>query len=341
MSDEPQVDSDYAAKVDEEMANWSQGDVAIPMLCTWVTDGRPITPEGAELETDGPAIVQMEPSSVVVVTQTCDVRRNCWTSDNRGRPFVQVSPLVRLKDKVLEDASGGFSPRFAPVPGAGADAFADLDRCTTVEKGVLARATEHIVGCETETDRHAFSRALARQRGRHPFPDCVEESLTKLRSYLRDKRNRSGPSGDAVRAIDSIRASAFPSFSDSEPFDLRLTFIINPIFLAAVSSDENFDLSASHESWLADHPTPSSEQITKALFEASESGDRFDLWQRAVADWVKKCTPVSPITSVSADAESLASYSLGRARREPNLDLDHLTSEESRTVEGEVFDPGY
>jgi hypothetical protein len=197
---------------------------------------------------------------------------------------------------------------------------------------------EHIIGCNTDTERQAFSRALARQRGRHPFPDCVEESVAKLRSYLRDKTNKSGSSGDAVRAIDSIRASASPSFSDSEPFTLNLTFIINPLFLSAVTSDEEFSLSAEYQSWINDHPSDSTEDLAKKLGELSEPADRFDLWQKLAMDWAMRCTPSPPLKSVSAEAESLASYPLGRARREPILDLDHLTSEASRTADGEVFD---
>ena len=321
------------------MSNWSQGDVAGPMLWTWVTDAKPVTPEGARLNSSGPAFVKTEPTEVVVVSQTCDIRRSCWRADGKGRPFVQVSPLVHLTEPDLRVAAGGFIPRFAAVPGAGNDAFADLDQCTTIEKGVLARTTTRTVGCPSESDRQGFARAVARQRGRHAFPDCVEESISKLRAYLRDKRNRAGATGDAVRAIDSIRASASPAFSDTDPFDLSLTFVIDPLRLPAASVDEDDELSAWYVEKLQAHEDPTIEALAGLLSEASEPADQFDIWQRLAALWVSRCTQVGAVRSIGGQAESLLSYSLGRARREPNLDLDHLTSEEDRLEAGEVHDP--
>ena len=331
------MDGEYAAAVDREMANWCQGDVANELIFTWLSDDRPITPEGASLSPDGPTFVKTEPMGAVVVTQTCDIRRNCWNREGTGRPFVQVSPLVRLDGAVLRDAAGGFSPRFAPVPGAGQNAFADLDRCVTVEKGVLARVRNRTVGCTTDAERQSFSRAVARQRGRHPFPDCVESTLSRLRDFLRDKRDRSGPVGNAVRFIDSIRASAAPEFSDEDPFELSLTFIISPLSLPIGSEDASAVIGDELAIWLEAGRERSGNEIAGKLLESVEIADRYFLWQRLVNEWISRCRIHPPVQTVFASAESLASYPLGRARCEPQLDLDHFTSEADRIAEGEVF----
>jgi hypothetical protein len=334
-----QVDPTFVAKVDEELSKWSQGDVAGPGVVTWITDAQPITPEGAELDPSGPTIVDARSDYVVVVTQTCDIRRSCWRPDGLGRPFVQVSPLVHLDGKDLNIAAGGFNPRFAAVPGYGDDAFADLERCTTIEKGVLVKSPKHHVGCRDDVERQAFSRSVARQRGRHAFPDGVDRTVDKLRWYLRDKRDKTSPSGQAVRALNSIRASASPSFDEEQPFDLKLIFIVEPFYLTSALAEENDEITEAYREWLEYNPKPTIDELTHQLLDLAELADRFDMWQRIAHAWAAKCEPVDPIQTVSGEAESLASYSLGRAVREPTLDLDHLTSEASRIAAGDLYDP--
>lgn len=338
MVDDFGVDHDYAARIDAELTNWSQGDVAAPGVISWMTDGQPITPEGAALAPAGPMLVETRSEHVVVVTQTCDLRRSCWRPDGKGRPFVQISPLVRLAGQELMIARGGFHPRFAPVPGAGDDAFADLERCTTIEKGVLVKSPNRLVGCRDDAERQAFSRAVARQRGRYAFPDCVDRAVNKLRYYLRDKRDKDSPTGRAVRAVSSIRASASPQFDEEEPFDLTLVFLIDPLQLPNATDDAS-EISAEHASWIDQNPSPSLDQLSARLEQIGEPSDRFDVWQRIASAWVDKCEPVGAIRTVSGEAEGLLAYPLGRAMREPNLDLDHLTSEEERIAAGDVFDP--
>ena len=70
-----------------------------------------------------------------VLTQTCDVIRDCQT-----RPFVEVAPLVRLETHVVEEVRRLKRPGFAYVPATASEGLvADLDRTMTVQKAVVPR----------------------------------------------------------------------------------------------------------------------------------------------------------------------------------------------------------
>jgi hypothetical protein len=153
-------DPEHVAWVNQRMLGWRQGDVATNLVeITHIADlSRPLTaaaagaaaklrvrtrrprmwpsrvllasvrrrwkdqPVGRSALTTGRATVTTETSGLVVLTQTCDLRRSA-----DQRPFVDLAPLVTLEETVAKEAAQNMRPRYAPVPALGPRSFADLD----------------------------------------------------------------------------------------------------------------------------------------------------------------------------------------------------------------------
>jgi hypothetical protein len=326
---ETHLGQDAAEQVNAAMAKWCQGDVAEFDRFVWLAANSEVSGSAS-----GSMVKETPQRPFVVVSQTCDIRRDSWAEGGKGRPYVQLSPLVRLSGEELRLAQGDFLARYGHVPGAGPDAFADLDRCITIEKAVLARSV-HLTGCADELSRRRFSRSAARHRGRFAFPDGVDTSIGRLRDYLRKRRNQETPQGLAVRAIQEIRARANPSFDAKTGFQMYLVFLIDPTILPP-STDDAESCTDEFEAWRANERPL--EGLCAALSLFGEPADRFELWQLIADEWAAKCEPTFPVTQVHAEASSTMEYPISRARAEPSLDLEHMSSEETRMTEDEVYD---
>jgi len=165
--------------VDEALRAWRQGDVCMDAgleFLHFADLSRPHSPTslqvadalkeaGAVLESGSTAVLGGV-RGVVMLIQTCDVFRGC-----RDRPFVEVSPLIRMGEQDLEDIRRLKRPAFVYVSVTAADCLvADLDRTMTVEKAVVAGWTR-TPGWETDDESRDFALALARKRSRFAFPD--------------------------------------------------------------------------------------------------------------------------------------------------------------------------
>ena len=97
--------------IDQALRVWRQGDVSLDAGLEFVhlADlSRPHSPASAQvaevLANDGEVIaagatpVLDEVRGVVMLSQTCDVVRSC-----RGRPFVEVAPLVEVAEQWVEE----------------------------------------------------------------------------------------------------------------------------------------------------------------------------------------------------------------------------------------------
>jgi hypothetical protein len=329
-------DPNLVLRVDAAMVVWQQGDVVTDVPIVWLSAAPSLGPPRiATLETGSFQVASGAPGGLVVISQTCDIRRPCWSAEGKGRPFVQLSPLVRLTGEELRIAGRDFLPRYAPVPGAGNDAFADLDQCMTVEKSLLAGVEGKLVGCPTEIDQRRFARALARHKGRFAFPDGVDRSVQKLRDYLRDKQGKTSAQGVAVSAILEIRAKAMPSFDEPTGFQMTLVFVIDPA-LFPPAGEELEDQTPDFQTWIEKSRTIP--ELCDGLSRFGEPTDRYDLWQQIAAGWASKCEPHFPVMRVHGEAVSSLEYPIARARVEPSLDLEHMSSEEDRMSDPESFD---
>lgn len=327
----PPVDDDWrppddvVARVNAQLARWRQGDVARPGLNVHLGHvDVPLVVEdrdaGKEDPDGGPVrSVLSEVDAVAIITQTCDVIRS---SDKR--PFVQVCPVVVLAGEVLANASAGRVPRYAPLPGVGGEVFADLDRCTTITKAVLA-GMEQERGCPDDATVAAFAQAVARHHGRFAFPDFVERVLAPLSSQMAKRARKNSPEGRCVDALVEIRAVAIPEWETSEPITIALTFIVDEIHLPG-TDDLDEVVSEQVAAFIAEPRKP--EDVAAQIERADLSEvDRSALWVALGQAWAALATigDETRVAAILADVESEASYPLSKVNASVRLDLNHLS----------------
>jgi hypothetical protein len=178
---------------------------------------------------------------LMVVSQSCDIVRAA-----KGRPFVEVVPLVQLPDLEFREVILGARPQYATVPSLHADKLAaDLDRVMTVEKTLLSTWARH-PGCSGDSDRRLLGKQLARKRYRAALPDEFNPWFKPLRNRL--SRLADANSADALvfSELEEIRIQATPAWGAAQ---------IN-IFIWFILKDEapNRDRSEVLDAWLAKIP---------------------------------------------------------------------------------------
>lgn len=220
------VRDEQAKTVDEKLRHWRQGDVSLgPGLeFMHLADlSRPHSQASMaaaaertdEAPVDGAAPVLEEVEGFVMLSQTCDIVRLCIE-----RPFVEIAPLVRLDDEIVEQARRLKRPSLAYIPAiARKGLVADLDRIMTVEKAVVAAWTR-IMGWSTDAEGREFARTIARKRSRFAFPDDFIRAADQFRRRLTNKHGRQSGEGEFLRALREIRVRAAPSWNAD---DVKLT----------------------------------------------------------------------------------------------------------------------
>jgi hypothetical protein len=219
-----------AQRINAALEEWRQGDVALDQH--WFIHAgdptAPLTEASAEAEPVDGAIQALtsEVEGLVVLTQTCDVIRDCTS-----RPYIEVAPLVRVAASDLLAIERGRRPALAALPALAArNLVVDLDRVMTVEKSVVAKWTR-TPGYTSVADGRAFAQALARKRVRFAFPDDFTAFAKKLQGRLGDKHEKNTDEGRGLRALREIRVQASPSWEASSV----------ELFFWFVRSDSNAD----------------------------------------------------------------------------------------------------
>ncbi len=219
-----------AERIEYALRNWRQGDASLDPGLEFIhlaDSTRPHTAASAEaVAANGDAtqiaeniVVAEEVEGVVVLTQTCDIVRSC-----RARPFVEVAPLIRLDDEIVEQVRRLKRPAFAYVPGMVQKGLvADLDRVMTVEKAVVANLTR-LPGWSTDAESRAFSCAIARKLSRFAFPDDFVLAAGSFRRRMMEKHSRCSAEGRHLRALREIRVRGEPSWNHGA-VDLTIWFI--------------------------------------------------------------------------------------------------------------------
>lgn len=280
----PQDQTPKVREIDDALGDCRQGDVVDFRTLSWQADTRrPLTPVSAEAtEPPGHSIVVSEVAEMAVLTQTCDIVRSC-----ADRPFLQLAPVVSLPADVAAQASRGMRPRYAPLPGMGDAAFADLDRVLTVEKSLVATAPRRR-GCSDAEQSRRFASSIARKFGRIAFPDSLAASLEGLVRRIRSKHGRDSQEGRALVALEEIRVTGSPSWTHDE-IDVFLAF-------CPASADE------------ARRVMPDTD------------------WDALIDDWVNRCIPTGPIASVDGAMIPLDEMTALEYLDSDLLDLDHLSA---------------
>lgn len=209
--------SPEAASIDAKLAEWRQGDLALgEAVFIHAADPRAALTNGIpEMAGDDLAIVETLFDGVVVVTQTCDIRRHCVE-----RPFVEVSPLVavnNLEEGIRIDCvRKGSHPRYLFVPAiADRGLVGDLDRTMTIEKSVLA-GWARTPGCADGAERQSIAAALARKRARFAFPNDFNARVAKLANRIKKKHGNDSDEGHILDGIREIRVAASPDWDATE-----------------------------------------------------------------------------------------------------------------------------
>jgi hypothetical protein len=217
-------DSPEARKIDADLSQWRQGDVALEEHWFFHV-GDPsaaLTDAAAQSEGDSRVSLPSYVDGLAVITQTCDLVRRCVE-----RPFVEVAPLVRVNEEAFADVVRGRRPAYAALPELHRSLLVvDLDRVMSVEKSIVAR-WKRAPGYVDDADARAFAHALARKRERFAFPDDFVSLVRKLESRLIGKHEKATEEGRALRALREIRVQAEPSW-DAEQVELMFWFIRSP-----------------------------------------------------------------------------------------------------------------
>jgi hypothetical protein len=217
------LDSDGRAKVDEPLQQWRQGDCVLgeQWFVFRVSPDAPLTEDAVAAAEDGVDNAEGTVFGFAVVTQTCDIVRDCGE-----RPFVEVCPLVEVDEDKLQEIERGRRPNYAYLPGVSDRRLvADLDRVMTVEKPVVA-PWERVVGCLDDNDSRRLSLALSRKRARIAFPDDLVAFAAPLMNRMSGKHDKGSDEGRALRALREIRVRAASSW-DANTVQLMFWFIRN------------------------------------------------------------------------------------------------------------------
>lgn len=203
------------ADVDAALKDWRQGDCVLEDQ--WFVFRFDTTiPISAEAKQAAVApeidLAQKKVPGLVLVTQTCDIVRSVL-----DRPFVEVSPLVRIEDEsVFAQIRRARRPQFAYIPTLDEQRLvADLDQTMTLEKPVLT-GWQRFRGFESERDERAFLLALSRKRSRYAFPDDFVEITQKLQKRISKWHEKHDEEGLALREIIEIRVLPDPSWRADE-----------------------------------------------------------------------------------------------------------------------------
>ena len=211
-------------EINEALRVWRQGDVTrdAGLEFLHMADvSSPLSPASVEAilstegngDTDIEGVVPVleEVQGLVMLTQTCDVVRNC-----EQRPFVEVAPLVELNIHEVEDVHRLKRSAYAYVPAVASDLLvADLDRTMTVEKSIVAR-WERIPGWETDQEIRDFAQAIGRKRSRFAFPDDFVHAMRPLQKHFTEQHRKQSEEGAHLRALREIRMRAAPSWNHNE-----------------------------------------------------------------------------------------------------------------------------
>lgn len=217
------LDADGRARIDEALKHWRQGDCVLDeqWFVFRMAPGAPLTDDAVAAAADGAENAEGAVVGFAVLTQTCDIVRDCG-----DRPFVEVCPLVTVDEDKLNEIKRGHRPNYTHIPGVSDHRLvADLDRVMTVEKAVVAQ-WDRVAGCLDDNDARRLSLALARKRARIAFPDDFVSFVGPLKNRMSTKHDRESDEGRALRTLREIRVRAAPSW-DAESIQLMFWFIRN------------------------------------------------------------------------------------------------------------------
>jgi len=182
--------------------------------------------------------LRCECEAVVVISQTCEV-----VAPIDEQPFIEVAPLVRLEGDIAGLARKNWSPRYAPLPAMGDDAFVDLDFHSRLEKTVVVNAARQR-GCPTDAVGRRFGRHVGHKYSRPAFPEDVVVCFRDMVNRIKGKIGKDSDEGRRADILEDVRVLISPDFWAVE-LSLFFYFVLPPldegIGFAPVVWDEQVD----------------------------------------------------------------------------------------------------
>ena len=204
-------DAALVHRLNDHLQSWRQGDLVQPGVFSWMAmPQEALTARAAEAGGDSLTCVALETPELAVISQTCDIVRDCTQ-----RPYLLLAPVVTLDEPAAGEARRGSRPRFVPLPGAGDRAFVDLDRVMTVEKSMVLASTPRRGLCD-EASQRRFGAGVARTFSRFAFPNDLSMSLKGLVRHIRSNHDRDTPGGRALGILKEIRVTGSLSWDAPE-----------------------------------------------------------------------------------------------------------------------------
>ncbi|MCY4663144.1 MAG: hypothetical protein OXC00_00605 [Acidimicrobiaceae bacterium] len=303
------------------LSEYRQGDVVSLQRQVWLAHGDlPTTGHSRDHAVRGAlsSVHEAAPNGQVILTQTCDLVPRA----GRDRPFVALAPLVRLEEANATLARRGRMPRYAHVPAfEDGSCFADLDRITTVETGLLLLQNRK-PGLSNDAERMSFARALARKFDRYAFPDDLHRSLSKWRTHVVSRHDRESSSeGSLYRSAVGVRVSADPVW-DADRITVLVTVLFPPGFLPPTDPEtmpDVGDVERLHGSSSAEL----AEQICNGGADANVGGL---MCERLGLLWSERCECVGRIATVEFALAGTDDMTVDEYLRSVSFDLEFLTA---------------
>lgn len=308
------IDTALAGEIDAAAKTWQQGDVfADVAIVRYAYGNLPLTAAAARAG-GGPTAIREPLERAALISQTCDVVRNC-----AQRPLVHIAAVVTLHGASLDEAKRGWRPQYVAIPWAGDDQFVDLELQGAVEKSVLLNAGR-VASCPDSGSAMRFSSGLARHRARFAFPDDLTPTLTPLVNRFREKAGKDTPQGRRIDEIIEIRASATPDWSAAK-ISVELVFLIDRQSLPSqpLAADPPATL-------LAEIANLDAQRLAELLDDNTIDPTRRNaLWQRLVDAWSLRAKPTGCVQEVTALAVPPNEFSRLDEISTPELDLEYLS----------------
>jgi len=305
----------------DQLSLCHQGDVVALRPQVWLAHGAlPTTVYSSDHAARGAlsSLHEAAPHGQVILTQTCDLVPRA----GRDRPFVALAPLVRLPDNEGALAKRGRMPRYAPVPAFNDGAyFADLDRITTIEVGLLL-LLDREPGLSNDAQRASFARAVARKFDRHAFPDDLQRSLSRWRDHVVTKHSRaSSPEGSLYRSAIDVRVSASPEW-DADRIDVLIAVLFPPGFLPPTDPESEPDVGDVERI----HKLSSAELAARLTTGGIDVNTSVLVCERLSVLWSERCEPVGRITTVDFKLIGTDDMTVDAYLQSTSFDLEFLTS---------------
>lgn len=252
-------------RVNRAMRLWRQGDITFDadLGFTHIADlslphseaseqaaGR-MRASGREIGLSPEPVVNLKVPGLVVTTQTCDIVRDC-----EDRPWVDVSPLVRVKESMILDIKRWRIPRYGWVAATEGELLvADLDQTMSVEKAVASR-WKRKAGWNTRGEFRIFLRALERKVSRPAFRDEFLSATKSLVRFIKRKHGKDSEEGKSLERLQEIRVREHPerdkdgkvpldwwfiADDDSHEVKARMSAYVDG-WMGRVDLGENFDI---------------------------------------------------------------------------------------------------